>query len=739
MERKLFVYGTTGRVLLIVSLIILPLFFYFQHVNALLFHITIEFTITIAGVIAALIGILTSHKSDNNLLTRMSPGILFYSLAIFIHTLAYPDMNVFEDQSYNLAITIKTIANIILAFGIFTAVIDKKGKIKTNPRFLVFFLFALTTLSMAFFDIYPDMVVNNQLTVVKILIESFMLILLGSSAVILLSNKGFLFDPDNIGIIVSIGLIILSEIFFFRFLTSDTLLTYFALALRFLGLLTIMFVMIKSNLLKPFNELYFSILEEKNKELTLKQELSNNYYRLTRSQQIGHIGTWELDLKTKTVWGSDEAFQIYGLDMTDDHTLSLEAIQKIPSPKDRVILDDALKSLIEDNEEYNLTFAITNYRGEFHYVNSKASMEFDEEGHPIKIHGVIHDITKLKMEQEKLLYASTHDALTKIYNRRYFMDQRELINDKKYLPYSTAILDINGLKIINDSFGHHSGNEILKRLALVLKYNLKEEAHFAARIGGDEFALMMPNTTKDEAEEKLKTILEELDSEEVYNIKISIAFGIATRTSMDQTFDDILKQAEDEMYLYKIADSASVRNKIIDALLKTLYEKDIYSEEHSQRVSDYAFMLAKACNLTQKKINDIKVAGLVHDIGKITISNEILNKTGKLSEEEFNVIKLHSEKGYRIIHSIGDMDIIANYVLQHHEFYNGKGYPKGISGSDISLEARIISIADAYDAMTSFRDYKPKLSVEDAKKELLRCKGTQFDPELVDLFIEKVL
>ncbi len=227
--------------------------------------------------------------------------------------------------------------------------------------------------------------------------------------------------------------------------------------------------------------------------------------------------------------------------------------------------------------------------------------------------------------------------------------------------------------------------------------------------------------------------------EKVGNISLSIAYGLAMKEKVSESFDDVLKKAEDDMYLHKISNSLSVRNGIIDALLKTLYEKDIMSEEHSRRVSDFAFKLAKAANLSEKKASDIKVAGVLHDFGKITISNHILEKKGKLTDEEFDVIKTHPEKGYKILHSIGGMDTIANYVVQHHERYDGFGYPKKLSKDDISYEGKIICIADAYDAMTSYRSYKNTMPDEDAIKELIACKGTQFDPDLVDIFIDKVI
>ncbi|HPJ24427.1 MAG TPA: diguanylate cyclase, partial [Bacillota bacterium] len=370
---------------------------------------------------------------------------------------------------------------------------------------------------------------------------------------------------------------------------------------------------------------------------------------------------------TNLIWASDEAFRIYGAPISDDNLIGLAYVQQTAITPDRKKLDKALKDLLTQGKEYNLNFRIIDTDDELHYIHSVATLIKDEDGNPKKVSGVIHDITKLKLEQDKLLYSSTHDHLTNVYNRRYFSEQRMLYDDEKYLPVSFAILDINGLKIINDSLGHHAGNEVLKRLAQVLERHITDGKNFVSRIGGDEFSIFFANTTHEQAEERMQHILDHLSHERIGNIELSIAYGIAVRETMDQSVDEVLKKAEDEMYLYKISDSQSVRNKIIDALLKTLYEKDNISEEHSQRVSDYAFFLAKACNLSNKRTNDIKTAGLLHDIGKIMISNDILNKEGKLTASEYNIIKTHPEKGYRIIHSIGDMDIIANHVHQHHE------------------------------------------------------------------------
>ncbi len=609
-----------------------------------------------------------------------------------------------------------------------------------SMSFRIFFTFVVSVaiVFIIFLNLIPDMTVGGSNSLYRSLIQ--ILLTLFYLSVLLKCFLSKIKDCKHSTIfMISIGLMMLSEFLFIFSFDESSIILYIALLLKYIGLVILLYLIVRENLIVPYNNLVISLIEDKNREKKLYQELSEIYQRLSKSQDIGKVGTWELDIQTKKIWASDQAFRIYGLEISDDNLIDLQTIQEMVVKTDRSFLDKALSDLITENIPYNVTFQIVDGVGERHYLNSVASLEYDSDGKPVYVNGVIHDISILKAEQDKLIYQSMHDHLTGVYNRRYFSEKRETYDKEEFLPTTVVIIDINGLKIINDSFGHHVGNLVLKRLGTVLEESITSEHDFVARIGGDEFALFLTGTTHEMAETLMQNILKRIEREKVGNVVLSVAFGSSTREDLKENIDTVLKKAEDEMYLFKISDSLSVRNKIIDALLTTLYEKDYVSEEHSQRVSDYAFFLAKAYGLTSKKLNDIKTAGLLHDIGKITISNDILNKKGKLTDSEYRIIKTHPEKGYKIIHSIGDMDIIANYVYQHHEYYDGKGYPKGMSGEDISLEARIIAIADAYDAMTSYRDYKAQMTKEEAVDELLRCKGTQFDPNLVDIFIKKVL
>jgi len=183
----------------------------------------------------------------------------------------------------------------------------------------------------------------------------------------------------------------------------------------------------------------------------------------------------------------------------------------------------------------------------------------------------------------------------------------------------------------------------------------------------------------------------------------------------------------------------SIMSETIDIIMSMLYEKSIREVSHSKRVSELCVAISTIMDFSKDDINQIRIAGLVHDIGKIGIDERILNKPGKLDDNELNEIKRHPEIGYRIISMIDEFSGIANVVLAHQEKWDGSGYPRNLKGEEISLQARIIAVADAYDAMTSERAYGKVFSEEEAINEIQRCSGTQFDPDISRIFIEKVL
>ncbi len=352
--------------------------------------------------------------------------------------------------------------------------------------------------------------------------------------------------------------------------------------------------------------------------------------------------------------------------------------------------------------------------------------------------GSSRDITKDKENLKKIEYLSYYDQLTGLYNRRYFEEELKKISKPQYLPISLIMADLNGLKLFNDGFGHKKGDELLIEAGQIITKNTPEES-IVARTGGDEFVVILSNTDYEEAikiRNRLELACEEVD---VSPLVLSLAFGVATRDSARINIEKIIQEAENDMYRDKLSKSPSIRGKTLTSIMSDLHEKSPLEEKHSSRVSCLSERLAIALELDDKSIKELKLAGFLHDIGKITIALNILDKAEKLNEEEWLVIKKHPEVGYRILSATSDMAEIAKYVLMHHERVDGKGYPQGLKGSEIPLQAKVITIADAYESMTGNRPYKRKMSKNEAIEELRRCAGSQFDSTLVKVFIEEVL
>jgi len=353
-------------------------------------------------------------------------------------------------------------------------------------------------------------------------------------------------------------------------------------------------------------------------------------------------------------------------------------------------------------------------------------------------HVLWRDMSERKQMESNLEYLSYRDQLTGLYNRRFYEEELKRLDTEINLPITIVMGDVNGLKLVNDSFGHVMGDNLLKKVSEVISLGCRA-GDIIARLGGDEFVIILPKTNYFVAEQIIKRITNLSLSERVGFVDISISFGCYTKNNKEEKVEDIFKNAEDRMYKVKLFESPSMRSKTIKVIINTLLEKNINEERHSNRVSSLCKSMGEALGLSEYEIEELKSVGLIHDIGKIAIDENILNKSGKLTEDEWKEIKRHPEIGYRILSTSTEMSDMASYVLHHHERWDGKGYPKGLKGDEIPFVSRIISIADAYDAMTSERCYREALSEEAAIEELQKKSGIQFDPELVSVFLKKVL
>jgi len=367
------------------------------------------------------------------------------------------------------------------------------------------------------------------------------------------------------------------------------------------------------------------------------------------------------------------------------------------------------------------------------WVRLDATVAHDESGETV-FRITLSDITDRKKADEKIHYLSFHDSLTGLYNRAYLEEEMKRLNTERQLPIGVIMVDLNGLKLVNDTYGHAAGDEMLNAAATVLRKSCRKE-DIIARWGGDEFVILLPQIRTDDEAAVCKRIKDKCREANVENVQLSMALGLSVMDSTEKGMKSTLKEAEDSMYQHKFSQVRSDRGNILSALLKTLRDKSFETEEHTRNMQNVALKIAEKAGLSDSEQSRLKLLITLHDIGKINLPGEILTKKEPLTDDEWEVIKNHPEMGYRTARATVEFAHLADDILAHHERWDGRGYPNGLQGKDISLLARITSIADAYEVMANGRPYKQAMPEEKIIAELKRCSGTQFDPALVEILI----
>ena len=352
------------------------------------------------------------------------------------------------------------------------------------------------------------------------------------------------------------------------------------------------------------------------------------------------------------------------------------------------------------------------------------------------IASIVASAIKRKRTEKELIHHTFHDELTGLYNRKYFEEESKRLNVKRQLPISVIIADVNGLKLINDTFGHKKGDNLLKKVASILKQTCREE-DIATRWGGDEYVILLPQTGEKAVRKICERIQKKCSKTKDLGIPISIAVGYSVKENIDDDLYTCINEADELMYKNKLTEDRSKEGNILETLLNTLRSKCHVTEEHAWRLHKMSRKIGEEIGLPESELDRLFLLVTLHDIGKTSISEEILVKPSELNEVESKTMEKHPERGYRIASATEEFSHVANDIRHHHEWWDGSGYPEGLQGEDIPLLSRITAIVDAYDAMTNKRPYNsnPK-SQKEAFTELKRCAGTQFDPELVKIFLK---
>jgi diguanylate cyclase (GGDEF)-like protein len=360
----------------------------------------------------------------------------------------------------------------------------------------------------------------------------------------------------------------------------------------------------------------------------------------------------------------------------------------------------------------------------------------------------------------KAMRLALTDPLTGLGNHRHFHErlQRELaIAEHDGKPLSLCLVDIDDFKQINDTHGHPVGDRVLGQIASRLR-----QGGESFRLGGDEFAVLLPNLDAHDAVAVARSVVERVGAMQLEHVgNLTVSAGVATFPVQGVGRDELIRLADSALYwakedgknrartyepalvelkqLQQLREGTdrAARYRAAASLAKAVDARDAYTGSHSERVSELAARIARRLGLDDAQVELTRLAASLHDLGKLAIPEEILRKPGALNESERLVLQRHPQIGHRMLESLG-VEPLAEWVLHHHERWDGSGYPNRLRGDEIPLGARIIFVADAYDAMTSERVYRDPLASRDALAEIERCAGTQFDPAIVDAFAEEL-
>lgn len=420
--------------------------------------------------------------------------------------------------------------------------------------------------------------------------------------------------------------------------------------------------------------------------------------------------------------------------------ISCEANNKTPSqllgPKQGKIMEENYRKCYEQKQpiSYEIELELPTGRKTLHTNLAPVIVE----DQVTQLVGSTRDISARKEMEERIRELSYRDSVTGLYNRHYFNEELYRYDTRRQLPLSIIVGDVNGLKLTNDAFGHLKGDELLQKVGAAIKESCRHE-DLVARWGGDEFVILLPQTDLQTTSEISERIKERVGKVKGDLLTPSISIGFAAKCSEEQKIERIFKEAEDMMYRNKIIESKVSQDTLLNALKNRLREKSLETAVHCRRVKELSVRLGEALGIRGQELENLSLIAELHDFGKVAISREILCKPGILSEEEWNEVKKHSVIGFQIARSTTELANLADGFLFHHEWWDGSGYPQGLKGEGIPLFSRIISIADAYDVMTHERPYKRTMSKQEALQELRENAGSQFDPVLVEVFIEKAI
>ncbi len=445
---------------------------------------------------------------------------------------------------------------------------------------------------------------------------------------------------------------------------------------------------------------------------------------------------WIADMNFTVTYASPSAERVFGETVEEHMQKTMD--QKYPPQSLEYLLRVFQEEMEKESDplsDKNRTkvLEVEHYKadGTTIWVSMHISALRDKSGRITGFQGVARDITDRKNAEDYIRYISFHDQLTGLYNRHYFEHCRKELEDIPVI--SVIVTDINSLKLVNDTYGHEYGDQLIKEYAKILKQSFKH-SDLIFRWGGDEFIVILKNTEEATSWELHNRLQKHCGEAYVKNIPLSISVGISSKMQGEK-IEKALSEAENMMYNNKIKESKSSKKLIIKTILQALSDISHETKDHTERMSLTCHQFGKHLNLSSSEISRLETLTMLHDIGLINIDSDILLKESPLNSEEWEEIKKHPGIGYHITRSTEEFAYVAEEILAHHERWDGTGYPQGLAGENIPYLARILNLLDSYEVMHYGRPYKKKMSTDEIIEEIERFSGKQFDPDLAEEFV----
>ncbi|MBP7401437.1 MAG: diguanylate cyclase [Clostridia bacterium] len=465
----------------------------------------------------------------------------------------------------------------------------------------------------------------------------------------------------------------------------------------------------------------------------------------TLVQQAVRLGCWELDLADNRLSWSDGMYALYGLDPAGGipGPEVWKAILCPPDPSDTaggIPMGERIAKALRGEAPYVDDFRILRQdTGEVRNIHTVGEVVTDSRGNPVRLIGIVQDVTEFRAREEAVRDEGYRDPLTGLFNRRFFEEELRRIDTPRQRPISLVVGDVQALRMVNDIHGFQAGDRLLSEAAEMLKSACRAE-DIVARWGGDEFVVCLPRTDAGTAErilERIAALVEkragQTDSQHPFPL---LSLGAATRADDTEPLRQLIRNAEDDLERRRQLERMNTCETMIRSTADALRRKGIESPAHTGRIEMICRRMGERLGLGPQPLDELGLLARLHDIGLITVGDDLLSRPGPLTSGEWAVVRRHPETGSRIVRSSHAHAGIAGLVLAHHERWDGGGYPNGLSGEDIPLQARIFAIADTFAAMTESRPYRKTPGAAAAREEIRRQAGAQFDPALVRLFLE---